>query len=231
MHLTVPLATWLGLTSTPGEAAGCGPLDAAASRDLAALLAARPGNHWCLTITTPDGRAAGHGCARAGPPAGTGPPGARAGPGPPGPGSNPWPPGQRNKPGPPGPGGDPTWLAGITIRWLQTGDCGHPRETRAYQPSPALRHLVKIRDRTCSYPGCRRAARRCDDDHTRSRSTRAGEPASATSRLCAAGTTPPSRPPAGTSSSPGSPAPSSGPCPADGSTPSPPAPTPHKPAL
>jgi len=166
VHLTVPLATWLGLTSTPGEAAGYGPLDAAASRDLAALLAARPGNHWCLTITTPDGRAAGHGCARAGPPAGTGPPGARAGPGPPGPGSNPWPPGQRNKPGPPGPGGDPTWLAGITIRWLQTGACGHPRETRAYQPSPALRHLVKIRDRTCSYPGCRRAARRCDDDHT-----------------------------------------------------------------
>ncbi|HLQ56951.1 MAG TPA: hypothetical protein VK162_22100 [Streptosporangiaceae bacterium] len=194
VNLTIPLTTWLGLTSSPGEAAGYGPLDPDTSRGLAAAIAAQPGNRWCLTIVHPDGRAAGHGCARTGPPASTGPPGQRAGPGPPGPGSNPWPPGQRNKPGPPGqrnkpgppgqrnkpgppgqrnkpgppgPGGDPrAWLAGITIRWLETGACGHPRETRAYQPSPALRHLVKIRDRTCSFPGCRRAARHCDDDHT-----------------------------------------------------------------
>jgi len=26
--------------------------------------------------------------------------------------------------------------------------------------------LIKIRDRRCGYPGCRRPAARCDDDHT-----------------------------------------------------------------
>jgi hypothetical protein len=131
----VPLATWLGLSDHPGEAAGHGPLDAA-SRDLATRLAARSGNQWCLTILDQDGHAIGHGCARAGP-------------------------------GPPGPGGGPrAWLAGLTIHWLETNACGHARETFAYQPSPALRHLIKTRDRTCAFPGCRRPARRCDDDHT-----------------------------------------------------------------
>jgi hypothetical protein len=136
VHLTIPLGTWLGLSARPGDAAGHGPLDAGTSRSLAGLLAARPGNRWCLTITGPGGQPIGHGCARAGP-------------------------------GPPGPGGDPrAWLAGVTIRWLETGACGHARETAAYQPSPVLRHLVKTRHRTCTFPGCRRPARRCDDDHT-----------------------------------------------------------------
>jgi hypothetical protein len=144
VNLTVPLSTWLGLTAQPGEAAGHGPLDAATSHDLANRLARQPGNHWCLTVTSPDGRAIGHGCARTGPPGTTGPPGQRAGLG-----SDPY-----------------VWLAGVKIRWLETGACGHARETRAYQPSPGLRHLIKTRDRTCSFPGCRRAARRCDDDHT-----------------------------------------------------------------
>ncbi len=58
------------------------------------------------------------------------------------------------------------WLAGIKISWLETGTCGHARETFAYQPSATLRHLIKIRNATCTFPGCRRTARRCDDDHT-----------------------------------------------------------------
>jgi hypothetical protein len=58
------------------------------------------------------------------------------------------------------------WLAGLKISWLETQACGHARETFAYQPSAGLRHLVKIRHRTCSFPGCRRPARWCDDDHT-----------------------------------------------------------------
>lgn len=34
-------------------------------------------------------------------------------------------------------------------------------------PGPALARHVQVRDRTCSHPGCRRPARRCDLDHTR----------------------------------------------------------------
>jgi hypothetical protein len=52
------------------------------------------------------------------------------------------------------------------MRWLATGTCAHARETPGYRPSRVLRHLIKIRDRVCSFPGCRRQAVRCDDDHT-----------------------------------------------------------------
>ena len=167
VNLTIPLSTWLGLTGLPGEAAGLGPLDAGISRDLADRIAATPGNRWCLTITGPDGRVIGHGCARprAGPPPRedfllrkTEPPGwARS------PTYEAYSP-----PGAAGPASDGTtrWLAGLKISWLETMACGHARETRAYQPSAKLRHLIKTRDRTCMFPGCRRPARQCDDDHT-----------------------------------------------------------------
>ncbi len=56
VNLTIPLATWLGLSDTPGYAAGYGPLDAADSRDLAARLAGQRGGRWCITLT---GRAGG----------------------------------------------------------------------------------------------------------------------------------------------------------------------------
>jgi hypothetical protein len=35
----------------------------------------------------------------------------------------------------------------------------------AYAPSAALADLVRARDRTCRFPGCRQPARRCDLDH------------------------------------------------------------------
>jgi hypothetical protein len=35
----------------------------------------------------------------------------------------------------------------------------------AYSPSAALADLVRTRDRTCRFPGCRQPARRCDLDH------------------------------------------------------------------
>jgi Domain of unknown function (DUF222) len=76
VNLTVPLATWLGLAGAPGHAAGYGPLDATDCRAVAAALATQASTQWCLTITGPDGRAVGHGCARAGPSPGR----ARAGP-------------------------------------------------------------------------------------------------------------------------------------------------------
>jgi hypothetical protein len=37
---------------------------------------------------------------------------------------------------------------------------------RSYRPSPALAELVRGRDVTCRFPGCRQPAYRCDLDHT-----------------------------------------------------------------
>ena len=91
----------------------------------------------CLTLTGPDGRAVAHACARYRPE----------------------------------PGSEPVirWAAGLRDRLqiLQTGTCGHARQSLGYAPPAALRHLIEIRQRTCAAPGCRRAARRCDLDHTR----------------------------------------------------------------
>jgi hypothetical protein len=39
-------------------------------------------------------------------------------------------------------------------------------EVAGYRIPYSLHHVVKTRQRTCSFPGCRRAARRCHDDHT-----------------------------------------------------------------
>jgi Domain of unknown function (DUF222) len=69
-------------------------------------------------------------------------------------------------PGPPGTTDPAAWLRQITITPVETGTCTHRRQTAAYQPPDSLRHLIKIRSPRCGYPGCRRPATRCDDDHT-----------------------------------------------------------------
>jgi len=71
----------------------------------------------------------------------------------------------RAGPGPPG-GDRAAWLAAVTITPVETGTCQHRRESAGYRPSPGLRHIVKIRSPRCGFPGCRRRAVRCDDDHT-----------------------------------------------------------------
>src|SRR5262249_11678804 len=162
------------------------------ARDLAAAAAASPHSHWCVTVTDPDGIAVGHGCARpartnkrtrktAG---GTGPAlfgrtgraypmphranlppaGNRASP----PDRTPWaltPAGAR------GPhGGHGAWvltLPGGRHLTLQLGPvpvtgCDHRHQSHAYQPGDTLRHLVEIRDGTCTFPPCSRHARHCD---------------------------------------------------------------------
>jgi hypothetical protein len=142
VNLTMPLATWLGGSNEPGEAAGFGPLSAADSRALADALAGRnqPGTgagspirtRWCITLTDNAGRAVGHGCASAAPPR----------------------------------DGETGWSFTVKITKIASGSCEHERACRGYVPSPSLRHLIEIRQRTCSFPGCRRAATRCDKDHT-----------------------------------------------------------------
>jgi hypothetical protein len=138
VNLTMPASAWLGLSDAPGEAGGPGALDADTCRDLASALAANPATRWCVTLVDSRGRATAHGCARAGP-------------------------------GPPGPTSPTTpaaWLATVKITPIETGTCSHRRESAGYQPSNLLRHIIKIRSPRCGFPGCRRPAVRCDDDHT-----------------------------------------------------------------
>jgi hypothetical protein len=158
VNLTVPLATWLGLSGEPGHATGAGPLDAADSRGLADALAAHLGTRWCLTFTDARGHPVIHGCARTGPPSGrrrdpptTGPPSAS--------------PAATGPPGVPSPdAGRDVWTFALT--WLGGGDCDHAKQTAAYQPTPTLRHLVKTRQPTCTFPGCQRPGSHADLDHT-----------------------------------------------------------------
>jgi hypothetical protein len=149
VNLVMPALAWLGLSDAPGEITGTpagGPADAATCRDLASALAARGDVRWCLTLTDASGRAVAHGCARRGP-------GGSAGPGPL----------ARDGPGPPAP---LAWLRSIPLIPIERGECAHRLEVPGYRPSPRLRHQVKTRSPRCSFPGCRRPAVACDDDHT-----------------------------------------------------------------
>jgi hypothetical protein len=54
----------------------------------------------------------------------------------------------------------------VTISPLARGSCDHPHQEPGYHPSRRLRHLITARTPTCTAPGCRRPAIRCDLDHT-----------------------------------------------------------------
>ena len=165
VNLTMPLSTWLGWTQAPGDIPGYGPVDAEDSRTLADLLAASPASQWCVTLTGGGGHPVAHACARHGPgPSGAPPPHP---PRPPCPATAVPRPQASPDPGPPATPTTPVpdWLRGLTFTTLQTTGCTHPRESRGYQPSPSLRHLIQIRNPACTGPGCRRPATRCDLDH------------------------------------------------------------------
>jgi hypothetical protein len=172
--LTIPLATLLGLADHPGEATGFGPLDADMARGMATAATASPATTWCVTVTDRHGHPTAHGCARparrtgpkrqpspdTGPPGGrtrttsgdTGPPGDQAGP-PYGYGT--W----RLRPAARGPD------LSVDLEPIPVTDCDHRYHTAAHDPGDRLRHLVEVRDGECTWPPCRRAARRCDFEH------------------------------------------------------------------
>jgi Domain of unknown function (DUF222) len=62
VNLTVPLTTLLGLTESPGELGGFGPITAFTARDLAGRTLNAPLVRWCVTVTGKDGEPIGHGC-------------------------------------------------------------------------------------------------------------------------------------------------------------------------
>jgi len=53
----------------------------------------------------------------------------------------------------------------VCIEPVPTYACDHRHESHAYQPNDALRHLVQVRDYTCTFPPCSRHARESDFEH------------------------------------------------------------------
>jgi hypothetical protein len=74
--------------------------------------------------------------------------------------------------------GDPDWCQAWTLRVpggpaltvrlepVPTYECDHRFASGGYQPGAALRHLVQVRDRCCTFPTCNRHARDSDYEHT-----------------------------------------------------------------
>ena len=182
VNLTMPLSTWLGLLEMPSEVTGFGPLTADDSRHLATAMAEHPQTRWCVTLTGGDGRPVAHGCARPGrgllgpppsprraTPQGPAPPARKPAP----PKRTPEPPDQgstlaRQASAPPSEGEAcvAAWLASIPMKWFESPGCAHQRQSTAYRPPAALQHLIRVRQQTCAFPGCRRPASQCDLDHT-----------------------------------------------------------------
>jgi hypothetical protein len=79
--------------------------------------------------------------------------------------------GTRGSPGDPGWCG--TWVLtlpggpelAVRIEPVPTVGCDHRHESHGYQPSDTLRHLVQVRDYTCTFPPCSRHARESDFEH------------------------------------------------------------------
>ena len=78
---------------------------------------------------------------------------------------------------PQGPPGDPDWCRpwtltlpsgleySVSLEPVPTFDCDHRNESHAYKPNDTLRHLVQVRDYTCTFPSCARHARDSDFEH------------------------------------------------------------------
>jgi hypothetical protein len=76
-----------------------------------------------------------------------------------------------------GPPGDPYWCGtwaltlpggrefSVQLEPVPTYSCDHRHESHAYQPNDTLRHLVQVRDYTCTFPPCSRHARDSDFEH------------------------------------------------------------------
>jgi hypothetical protein len=136
VHLTMPVSSWLGHTNLPGDATRLGPIDARTSRRLANQLAASQALTRWCITLILPDGTAAAHACATTPPPGTST-SARYG-----------------------------WLTRQRYTWLDHGRCSHGNQTRGHQPPNTLGDLVKTRHRTCTFPGCRCPATRCDLDHT-----------------------------------------------------------------
>jgi Domain of unknown function (DUF222) len=64
------------------------------------------------------------------------------------------------------PGRHPPPALNIKMAPVARGPCDHAHAEVGYHPSRKLAHLIRARSATCTAPGCRRPAARCDLDHT-----------------------------------------------------------------
>jgi Domain of unknown function (DUF222) len=53
----------------------------------------------------------------------------------------------------------------MALEPMPTLECDHRHESHAYQPNDRLRHLVQVRDYTCTFPPCNRHAKESDFEH------------------------------------------------------------------
>jgi hypothetical protein len=53
----------------------------------------------------------------------------------------------------------------VVLDPVPTFGCDHRYETPGYRPSAKLRHLVQVRDGTCTFPSCNRHAHASDFEH------------------------------------------------------------------
>jgi hypothetical protein len=151
INLLVPLGTYLGWSTAPGQAGGWGLLDADETRDVTRAAARHPRSRWCVTIIGPDGTAIAHACAR---------------------GQHPWISELPEASGSSPPRQQAAQLAAIfhrlnvTFQPIADGACDHASAEDRYVPSRRLRHLIRARTTTCTAPGCAGQAVYCDLDHT-----------------------------------------------------------------
>jgi hypothetical protein len=53
----------------------------------------------------------------------------------------------------------------VSVEPVPTHHCDHRHESHGYQPNDTLRHLVQVRDYSCTFPSCSRHARESDFEH------------------------------------------------------------------
>ncbi|HXV92920.1 MAG TPA: HNH endonuclease signature motif containing protein, partial [Pseudonocardia sp.] len=161
IEVRVELSTLLGLDEHPGEVPGLGPVTAGTARR---AVARQPRAEWRFAVTDAEGRAVFDGVTRRRPRATrrTGPRGGVV---------------ELHVPASllaeltaDGASRYGAWAGVITDlaeQYAHRGRRDLDSEPHARFPRAALRRHVQIRDRVCTFPGCRAPARRADADHTR----------------------------------------------------------------